>query len=175
MKTSAFDQQHLPTLSVQEGYTAYAATYDEVKAQGLIDYWLIERIQTVVWGHLEAVADLACGTGCIGVWLKEHGVHLLDGVDLTEAMLEQARAKGVYRLFLANTEERGDFPYRLDILLRHIPNTPSRLCTKLAHRGRHPCAFFLVSRICIHALPRAGRHGRRASFLLEAPGSAGDV
>ncbi len=97
MKTSAFDQQHLPTLSVQEGYTAYAATYDEVKAVGLMDYPLLERIQTVVWEHLEAVADLACGTGRIGVWLKEHGVHLLDGVDLTEAMLEQACAKGVYR------------------------------------------------------------------------------
>ena len=97
MKASGFDQQHLPTLSVQEGYTAYAATYDEVKAQGLMDYSLLERIQTVVWEQLEAVADLACGTDRIGGWLKEHGVHLLDGVDLTEAMLEQARAKGVYR------------------------------------------------------------------------------
>ena len=97
MKTSGFDQQHLPTLSVQEGYTAYAATYDEVKAVGLMDYPLLERIQTVVWEHLEAVADLACGTGRIGVWLKEHRVRLLDGVDLTEAILEQARAKVVYR------------------------------------------------------------------------------
>jgi SAM-dependent methyltransferase len=40
------------------------------------------------------------------VWLKEHGVRLLDGVDLTEAMLEQARAKGVYRsLALANLRQ----------------------------------------------------------------------
>ena len=97
MKTSVFDQQHLPTLSVEEGYTAYAATYNEVKAEGLMDYPLLECIQTVVWEQLEAVADLACGTGRIGVWLKEHGVHLLDGVDLTEAMLDQARAKGIYR------------------------------------------------------------------------------
>ncbi len=72
MKAPAFDQQHFPTLSVQEGYTAYAATYDEVKAQGLMDYPLLARIQTVVWEQLEAVADLACGTGRIGVWLKEH-------------------------------------------------------------------------------------------------------
>lgn len=57
MKASVFDQQHLPTLSVQEGYTAYAATYDEVKADGLMDYPLLERIQTVVWEQLEAVAD----------------------------------------------------------------------------------------------------------------------
>jgi hypothetical protein len=57
MKTSAFDQQHLPTLSVQEGYTAFAATYDAVKAEGLMDYPLRECIQTVVWEQLEAIAD----------------------------------------------------------------------------------------------------------------------
>ncbi len=51
----------------------------------------------MAWGQLEAVADLACGTGRTGVWLKEQGVRFLDGVDLTEAMLEQARAKGIYR------------------------------------------------------------------------------
>lgn len=96
MNTAAFDQQHLSILSVQEGYTAYAATYDEVKAPGLMDYPLLERIQAVAWEQLAAVADLACGTGRIGVWLKEHGVHVLDGVDLTAAMLAQAQARGVY-------------------------------------------------------------------------------
>jgi SAM-dependent methyltransferase len=97
MKASVFDRQHSPTLSVQEGYTAWAATYDEMKAGSLMDYPLLARIQAVAWEQLEAVADLACGTGRTGVWLKEHGVRFLDGVDLTEAMLEQARAKGIYR------------------------------------------------------------------------------
>jgi SAM-dependent methyltransferase len=97
MKASQFDQQHFPTFSVQEGYTALAATYDEKKVGTLLTYPLLERIQTVPWGHLEAVADLACGTGRTGIWLKEHGVRFLDGVDLTEAMLEQARLKGIYR------------------------------------------------------------------------------
>ncbi len=97
MKASMFDQRHSPTLSVHEGYTAWAVTYDEMKAGSLMDYPLLARIQAVAWGQLEAVADLACGTGRTGVWLKEHGVRFLDGVDLTEAMLEQARAKGIYR------------------------------------------------------------------------------
>lgn len=97
MKASVFDQRHYPTLSIQEGYTASAATYDEMKAGSLMDYPLLEHIQTVAWEQLEAVADLACGTGRTGVWLKEHGVHFLDGVDLTEAMLQQAHAKGIYR------------------------------------------------------------------------------
>jgi predicted TPR repeat methyltransferase len=106
MKASVFDQRHFPTLSVQEGYTALAATYDEMKAESLMDYPLLERIQTVVWEQLEAIADVACGTGRTGVWLKEHGVRFLDGVDLTEAMLEQARAKGIYRqLWLADLRQ----------------------------------------------------------------------
>lgn len=106
MKASVFDQRHFPTLSVQEGYTVWAATYDEMKAGSLMDYPLLERIQTVAWGQLEAVADLACGTGRTGTWLKEHGVRFLDGVDLTEAMLEQARAKGIYRrLILADLRQ----------------------------------------------------------------------
>jgi SAM-dependent methyltransferase len=106
MKASVFDQRHSPTLSVQEGYTAWAATYDEMKAGSLMDYPLLERIQAVAGGQLEAVADLACGTGRTGVWLKEHGVRFLDGVDLTEAMLEQARAKGIYRrLILADLRQ----------------------------------------------------------------------
>jgi len=97
MKASVFDQQHFPTLPVQDGYTVLAATYDEMKSENSMDYPLLERIQSVAWGQLEAVADLACGTGRTGVWLEEHGVRFLDGVDLTEAMLEQARAKGIYR------------------------------------------------------------------------------
>ena len=55
MKASVFDQQHSPTLSVQEGYTTWAATYDEMKAGSLMDYPLLARIQAVSWGQLEAV------------------------------------------------------------------------------------------------------------------------
>ncbi len=97
MKASMFDQRNSPTLSVQEGYTAWAATYDEMKAGSLMDSPLLERIQTVAWEQLEAVADLSCWTGRTGIWLKEHGVRFLDGVDLTEVMLEQAHSKGIYR------------------------------------------------------------------------------
>lgn len=53
---------------------------------------LLARIGTVVWEQLETVADLACGTGCIGAWLKEHGIRFIDGVDLTlhAVMVEEA-------------------------------------------------------------------------------------
>ena len=97
MDASVFDTYHYPIFSVQEGYTLWADTYDEMKAGNSMDYPLLERIQPGLWEQLETAADLACGTGRTGMWLKEHGVRFLDGVDLTEAMLEQARAKGIYR------------------------------------------------------------------------------
>ena len=106
MKASVFDQRHYPTLPVQEGYTVWAATYDQATMKELMDYRLLARVDAVAWEQLETVADLACGTGRIGAWLKEHGVRLVDGVDLTEAMLEQARAKGIYRhLLLADLRQ----------------------------------------------------------------------
>lgn len=51
------------------------------------------------------------------MWLKEHGVRLLDGVDLTEAMLEQARAKGIYRsLILADLRQAPFSAHRYDLV-----------------------------------------------------------
>lgn len=106
MDASRFDTRHYPTFSVQQGYTLWADTYDEMKAEGWMDYALLERIQGVAWKQVETAADLACGTGRTGAWLKEHGVRSLDGVDLTEAMLEQARAKDIYRhLLLADLRQ----------------------------------------------------------------------
>jgi SAM-dependent methyltransferase len=96
MDFSNFDARHYPTLSVQEGYTEWAATYENV-VQDTMDLRLLERVQSVPWKQVQQGADLACGTGRIGVWLRQQGVPALDGVDLTPAMLEMARTKDVYR------------------------------------------------------------------------------
>jgi SAM-dependent methyltransferase len=102
---SHFDTRHYPTLSVPEGYGEWAASYEDSVLDAM-DLRLLARIQSVAWDHLEEAADLACGTGRIGVWLKQRGVGSLDGVDLTAVMLEGARAKGVYRqLFQGNMLE----------------------------------------------------------------------
>lgn len=108
MDASEFDPKHAPTLSVEEGYKSIAPLYDDRKASvsGMMDYWLLERSQSVPWNDIHAAADLACGTGRIGAWLKDHGAGSLDGVDLTEAMLEQARAKNIYeRLYLSDLRQ----------------------------------------------------------------------
>ncbi len=92
---SRFDTRHYPTLAPREGYTAWAATY-EATVLDLMDLRLLERLTTVPWAFARQVLDLACGTGRGGVWLKGQGVTQIDGIDLTPAMLERARAKGIY-------------------------------------------------------------------------------
>ncbi len=91
-----FDTRNYPTRSVQDGYGEWAATYEDIVLD-LMDLRLLARIQSIPWNHIQEGADLACGTGRIGVWLTQQGVAALDGVDLTPAMLDGAREKGVYR------------------------------------------------------------------------------
>ena len=96
MDISHFDRRNYPTRSVQQGYGEWAPTYEDIVLD-VMDVRLLERIRSVAWDRLRVVADLACGTGRIGAWLKQRGVAALDGIDMTPAMLEGARAKGVYR------------------------------------------------------------------------------
>ena len=105
MDFSHFDTRKYPVRSVREGYGEWAATYEDI-VQDAMDLRLLARIQSVAWDGVQEGADLACGTGRIGIWLTQHGVPALDGVDLTAEMLEGARAKGVYRqLFLADIRD----------------------------------------------------------------------
>ncbi len=106
---SRFDARHYPTLGVREGYQAWAATY-EATVSDLMDQRLLERLMTVDWAGVEAAADLACGTGRGGTWLKAKGVRRIDGVDFTEAMLEKARARGVYDRLLLGDATASDLP-----------------------------------------------------------------
>lgn len=94
MDFSHFDTRRYPTVSAQAGYSAWASTYEDV-VQDAMDIRLLNRLQAVAWQG--EAADLACGTGRIGVWLRERGVSAIDGLDITPAMLDGARAKGVYR------------------------------------------------------------------------------
>lgn len=90
-----FDARHYPTLPVQAGYAAWADTYEDTVLD-LMDLRLMGRLRTVDWPKVGRVADLACGTGRGGAWLKGRGVAHVDGIDLTPQMLERARAKSVY-------------------------------------------------------------------------------
>jgi SAM-dependent methyltransferase len=89
-----FDARHYPTLGVQDGYAAWAPTY-EATVLDLMDLRLLARLG-VDWAAAGRVLDLACGTGRIGAWMKARGAGAIDGVDLTPQMLAQAKDKAAY-------------------------------------------------------------------------------
>ncbi|MGH9174212.1 MAG: SAM-dependent methyltransferase, partial [Vicinamibacterales bacterium] len=93
MDITPFDRRGYRTVSAEDGYTEWAATYEETVLD-LMDLRLLERIASVAWSEVQQAADLACGTGRIGQWLTERGVPLIDGIDLTAAMLDRARTHG---------------------------------------------------------------------------------
>jgi SAM-dependent methyltransferase len=168
MDFSHFDTRNYPTLSVQEGYGAWASTYEETVLDAM-DLRLLERIKSVAWDHVSEAADLACGTGRTGAWLKQQGVASLDGVDFTAEMLEGARARGVYRrLFLGDIRETplqtGAYDLVTAVLVdEHLPDVRplyqeagriARPNGYLALVGYHP--FFLMSGIPTHFNNAAG-------------------
>jgi predicted TPR repeat methyltransferase len=51
------------------------------------------------------ILDFGCGTGLSGLALNQAGCRVIDGVDVSEGMLAQARAKGVYRTLDAIAED----------------------------------------------------------------------
>jgi SAM-dependent methyltransferase len=96
MDFAPFDKRNYPVVDARAGYGEWAASYEETVAIGL-DRPLLERVRSIPWAEIGQAADLACGTGRTGEWLKANGVQAIDGVDLTPQMLDIARSKGVYR------------------------------------------------------------------------------
>src|SRR5207244_1427041 len=58
---------------------------------------LLEVLTSVPWASMSRAADLGCGTGRTGAWLRRRGVAVIDGVDLTPEMLAIAGERDVYR------------------------------------------------------------------------------
>ncbi len=95
MDVSRYDARNYRTVSVRDGYGEWAATYED-PVLDLLDLRLLERLESVPWERQRRAADLACGTGRIGVWLRQRGLIEIDGIDLTPEMLDRAREKGAY-------------------------------------------------------------------------------
>ena len=95
-----FDARGYRTVDARTGYGEWVATY-EGTVEDAMDIALLERLKTPRWERVREAADLGCGTGRTGAWLREHGVGAVDGVDLTPEMLERARARGAYRRLIA--------------------------------------------------------------------------
>jgi len=92
-----YDKRRYPIVDVREGYGEWVRTYEQT-VEDEMDLRLLERVRNVDWSAPRSVLDLACGTGRVGVWLKQRGyAGAIDGVDLTPEMLEVARSRAVYR------------------------------------------------------------------------------
>jgi SAM-dependent methyltransferase len=92
----AFDVRGYRTVDVRTGYGEWVATYEDT-VEDAMDIALLDELHEVPWSSVRAAADLGCGTGRTGTWMHDHGVAVIDGLDLTPEMLEVARGRGVYR------------------------------------------------------------------------------
>lgn len=106
-----FDTRHYPTVTVREGYRDWAPSYEDTVVDAM-DIALLESIESVPWGEVRGAADLGCGTGRTGAWLRSRGIPHLDGVDLTPEMLALARARKVYERLLEADVTSTDLPAR---------------------------------------------------------------
>lgn len=95
MAFSDFDTRRYRVVDVRSGYGEWADTYED-SVQDAMDIELLEALRQVTWSDVRRAADLGCGTGRTGTWLRARGVPDIDGVDLTPQMLERARARDAY-------------------------------------------------------------------------------
>ena len=169
LKFSDFDARGYRTVDVRAGYGAWVPTYERT-VEDAMDIALLDELTAVSWPAMQNVADLGCGTGRTGAWLRQNGVGEIDGIDLTPEMLERARSKGVYRRLvegdLASTGlESGAYDLVTSCLVdEHLPDLDplyreawrlSRPGGLLVLVGFHP-HFIMVSGMPTHFTSASG-------------------
>jgi predicted TPR repeat methyltransferase len=105
--------------SMRRYYDDWADTYDT--DLDMNDYRTPGRCAAALAAHLDdldaPILDFACGTGISGAALKDAGFTTIDGSDISDGMLEKARAKGAYRdLYRVDADaglSTGDRSYRV--------------------------------------------------------------
>lgn len=88
-------------------YKTWAATYDEDVQEnyygvGLIAELMHNQVQSANFKHdnnpsTVKIADVGCGTGLLAKPLQELNYTHLEGIDLSQDMIEKARETGLYR------------------------------------------------------------------------------
>jgi SAM-dependent methyltransferase len=141
---SDFDTRGYRTVDVRTGYGEWVATYERT-VQDVMDIALLDELTVPRWRAVRRAADLGCGTGRTGAWLRRQGVAAIDGVDLTPEMLAVARSRGVYdRLVEADATGTGLAAGAYDLVVaclmdEHLPDVRPlyREAARLAAPGAH--------------------------------------
>ncbi|KIA60858.1 class I SAM-dependent DNA methyltransferase [Nocardia vulneris] len=90
-----YDRRNYPTVDVATGYDGWAPTYENTVMDEM-DIALLARLRRPEWGRVRRAADLGCGTGRTGAWLRTQGVEEIDGVDVSTQMLQRAAQRGAH-------------------------------------------------------------------------------
>ena len=107
VRFSDFDTRGYRMVDVRTGYGQWAATYEDT-VEDVMDLALLDALAEPCWPAVRRAADLGCGTGRTGAWLRGRGVASVDGVDLTPRMLAVARSRGAHdRLVEADVTATG--------------------------------------------------------------------
>lgn len=96
MDFSLHDTRRYQTVSAAAGYDEWSEFYDATVSERL-DLPLLDKSPSLRRRTFHDALDLGCGTGRIGAWLKQRAVENVDGIDLSEGMLDRAFLKGCYR------------------------------------------------------------------------------
>ena len=159
LEFAQFDRRRYPTVSVQEGYRDWRASY-ETTVEDDMDVALLAAIESVPWRSVRRAADLGCGTGRTGAWLRARGVGRIDGIDVTPEMLAAARARGVYeRLDQADVRATGLPAHAYDLVTtslvdEHLPDL--RPLYREVARLLAPAGFYVLAGYHPHFIMTTG-------------------
>ena len=125
-------------------YAAWARTYDAGFAARM-DYCLPERVVRAFVARRPRgpVLDIGAGTGLVGAHLAAAGLGPVDGVDISQEMLDVAAERGVYRRLFT-----GDITARLDVPDGAYGSVVSSGTFTTGHVG--PEALDEVLRVAVH-------------------------
>lgn len=175
MDFAQFDTRGYPVIGVREGYGGWAATYEDTVPDEL-DIALLAGLTEVPWREAKRAADLGCGTGRTGQWLRRQGTPSIDGVDLTPEMLAVARSRGVYdRLVEADVAATGLEAGAYDLVVtclvdEHLPDLRPlyRETWRLARPGgRHVLAGYHPHFIMAAGMPTHYRNAAGEQVAIE--------
>ncbi|QIS09117.1 class I SAM-dependent DNA methyltransferase [Nocardia arthritidis] len=164
-----FDRRNYPIVDVATGYDGWAPTYEQTVMDEM-DLALLDRLRTPDWAGVGRAADLGCGTGRTGSWLRGHGVARIDGIDASAGMLALAKERGVHEtLTQADVRDTGLSSGTYDLVIaslidEHLPDlkpfyaeafriaAPGGKCVMVCF---HP-QFIMVTGMPTHYTARSG-------------------